>query len=58
MWEALAAALRESGCPADMAVELAGRARWEPQENPGTSDHWTVLLLGHGVGVGVPVERG
>ncbi|RBY87689.1 hypothetical protein [Blastococcus sp. TF02A-30] len=57
MSAALAAALRDVGCPADMAVELAGRARLEPLGDPGTPDEWTLLLLGHGVGVGVPVER-
>ena len=58
MEEALVAALRDVGCPADLAAELAGRTRWEPQEDSGTSDDWTVLLLSHGAGVGVPVERG
>jgi hypothetical protein len=55
MVEALVSALRAVGCPADTARELAREVRVE--RSPQQGDELMVLLGGHGVGVGLPVQR-
>ena len=50
MTDAVAAPLQAVGCPAATAERLAAQARID--------DHggWTLMLLGHGHGIDVPVE--
>ena len=51
MTDAVAAALRTEGCPAATAERLAAQARIAEH------DGWMLVLLGHGHGIEVPVER-
>ena len=58
MAEAVAAALRHSGCPAATADRLARNItirRSDP--HPGWPEEWLAVLHDHGCGVPVPVDR-
>ena len=53
MSRVLVAALVDVGCPKSRACEIARELRVERRHG-----EWLALLVGHGSGVDVPVERG
>ena len=52
MTDAVATALRAVGCPVATAEHLAAQTRIE-----GVHGDWALLLIGHGCGIDVPVQR-